>query len=119
MDEGMARGDSAHLADPIAVPAAEPPNWGLCEAPRLAAVKQDREHIARVKLPLEPLRDVGGAEDADAQGAEGLRRLLGAGVEVAVVRGVAMGERAEINKAAVKLMMPPQSGRRSEVSPLQ
>jgi len=61
------------------------------EASRFAAVQQDHKHAARIQLPLEPLRDVGGAEDANAQGAEGLGRFLDTGIDVFFVRQVAMG----------------------------
>ena len=48
VDVGLAHGDTAHLANPLVVPTAEPINGGLCEAPRLAAIQQDREHTARI-----------------------------------------------------------------------
>ena len=48
VDVSLAHGDTAHLANPLVVPAAEPTNGGLREAPRLAAIQQDREHAARI-----------------------------------------------------------------------
>ena len=55
-------------------------------------VQKDGEHAARVQLPLEPLRDVGGAEDFGAQGAKGLGHLHDAGLDAVDVRQVAMKE---------------------------
>ena len=43
-----------YLAVPLVVPAAKLPNRGLREAPRFAALQQDREHAASIILPLEP-----------------------------------------------------------------
>ena len=61
VDERLAHGDAAHLADPLVVPVAQPPHRLCREAPRLAAAQQDRQDAARVHLSLEPLGDVGGA----------------------------------------------------------
>ena len=80
------------------MPAAEPLDGLRREAPRLAAVQQHREHAACVNLPLEPLGHVLGAEEAVAQRAKGCGRLLDPGVNVMVIREVAMEQRPEVDK---------------------
>ena len=53
---------------------------------------------ARVYLSLEPLGDVGGAEDLAAHRAKGLRRLFDPSLDVVVVREVVVEERAEVHE---------------------
>ena len=98
VDERLTHGDAAHLADPLVVPVAQPPHRLCREAPRLAAVQQDRQDAARVHLSLEPLGDVGGAEDLAAHRAKGLGRLLDPSLDVVVVREVKVEERAKVDE---------------------
>ena len=76
VDKRLAYGDVAHLADPLVVPAAQPPHRLCREAPRLAAAQQDRQDAAHVHLSLKPLGDVGGAVDLAAYRAKRLGRFL-------------------------------------------
>ena len=90
VDEGLANGDAAHLADALVVPAAEFLDHLGRETPRLAAVEQHREDASRIHLALEPLGDVRRSEEMVPQGAEGLGSLFDPVVDVAVVREVPM-----------------------------
>ena len=63
VDEGLAHGDAAHLADALVVPAAEFLDHLGREIPRLAAVEQHREDASRIHLGLEPLGDVRRSEE--------------------------------------------------------
>ena len=57
-----------------------------------------RQGAVSLHLPLEPLRDVGGAEDLAAQRAKGLRRLLETSLNVVVVGQVEVEQRAEVHE---------------------
>ena len=89
---------AAHLADPLVMPVAQPPHRLCREAPRLAAVQQDRQDAARVHLSLEPLGDVGGAVDLAAHRAKRLGRRRDPRLDVVVVRQVVGEERAEVHE---------------------
>ena len=91
----LEHGDAAHLADPLVVPVGQPLHRLCREAPRLAAVQQNRQDAASVHLSLEPLRDVAGAEDLAAR-ASG--RLLEPGLDVVVVGQVVVEQRAEVHE---------------------
>jgi hypothetical protein len=89
----LAHGNAANLANPLVVPVAQTLHRLCREAPRLAAVKQNRQDATRVHLSLEPLGDVGGAGDLAAHRAKRLERLLDTGFDVLVVRQVVEEER--------------------------
>ena len=63
----MAHGDPAHLANTLVVLVAKKRDVLGLEEPRLATVQQHREDAALAQPPLEPLKDVPGAEYAIAK----------------------------------------------------
>jgi len=93
----LAHGDPVHLANMLVVPVAKKRDVLGLEAPRLATVQQHRETPPWLQPPLEPLRDVPGAEYAIAKSTKSHGRLLESSVHVVMAREVAVEERAEVD----------------------